>query len=174
MKELFSCSWGHCCMYFVPGGQRKEFPHAFLESSKVFEDAQPWIFICVVHAVADVGLHFMCLILSWVILTLSYHNLSRDSGEWTRYEAKVIGFVGVVAVGVNYFVGLSGLCTLLLLDCNNLCLHWILKIVWCFGIDILFLDKILEERVVFMSSFIALNFFPWIFSFTEEFNFLLY
>lgn len=140
----------------------------------MFGDAQPWIFICVVYAVADVGLYFMLIILSWVIYTLSYHNLSRDSGEWTRYGAKVVGFVGIVAVGVNYLVGLSGLSTLLLLDCNHLCLHWILKIVWCFRIEILFLDKILGERVVFMFSFIALNFFPWIFSFTEEFIFLLY
>lgn len=86
-------------MHFVPGGERKDFPHAFLKWSKVFGDAQPWIFVCIVHAIADVGLYFMFTILSWVSYTLSYHNLSRDSGEWTRYGAKVVAFVGVVAVG---------------------------------------------------------------------------
>lgn len=62
----------------------------------MFGDAEPWIFICVVHAIADVGLYFMFITLSWVIYTLNYHSLSRDNGEWTRYGAKVVGFVGVV------------------------------------------------------------------------------
>lgn len=67
--------------------------------NKVFGDAQPWISISVGHAVTDVGLYFMFIILSWVVYTLNYHNLSRGSGEWTRHKAKVVGFVRVVAVG---------------------------------------------------------------------------
>lgn len=86
-------------MHFVPGGQREDFPHAFLEYSKVFGGAQPWIFVCVVHAIDDVGLLFYVYCSSWVIYILSYHSLSRDSGEWARYGAKVGGFVAVVAVG---------------------------------------------------------------------------
>lgn len=43
-----------------------------MESSKVFEDAQPWIFICVVHAIADVYLMF---IYDFILCLLFYLEL---------------------------------------------------------------------------------------------------